>query len=250
MYFFLQELKHLEFIKSQSPTVSLFFVKVPLQRNQISSAFSADSRLSNDSNSCEQTNSLPVNGTDVAALQDESNTLKVFQQIANIGFVCSISGLNERHPVQLEYDTDSDIGESELLDNFDNFWCLTQFVEGVLMRRLAAAVSSMITVHVTCLEMMIAVAYDMTRDVMFTPVFLKYAKDNEVNLSALYLFKFFGLSPQELCLVECLGRISCHNCLNILSFSSFFIGMYPINITFQHSYFNFILFIHSIVFLN
>lgn len=148
-------MQQLQFIKSKSPNISIFFICMPDKAHTISDGYNH-----------------PVEGS----------PSRLFHQLASIGFLCSVSNHYDDQP-SCDIDTDSDSynTDSELLENFDNFWAFATFVHGVLQRHLVSAVSLMNVVHMRCVDMMITTAYSMARDVLCTPTRLKYAREKEVS---------------------------------------------------------------------
>ena len=183
--FFFQELEQLKFIKSKMASTSIFFVRVPSLRG---SSFEASSpsqmrqcRLSNlsDSSSCTSADEVPNGSCSPADKESDFGPLTIYQQLSNLGFLCTIS--DEKPYSNCDIDSDS-ISDSELQENFENFWMITSFASHILQRQLVSAVSLMNVVHVRCLESMITMAFNMARDVVCVPPRIKFARAKEARI--------------------------------------------------------------------
>lgn len=198
-----KEIDHLRFIKSKTPNVSIFFVRVSSTRVVYGLPMNPDGMGSkstknhNDNKTNETLVKSPSSSsssaannktgddaalTKVSSFSSRSNYLP--DQLADLGFICNIPTFDYHDHQVSDLDTDSDSysAESELVENFDNFWSFVVFARGVLQRHLLSAVALMNVVHVRCLDMMISTAYTMAREVLCTPTRLKFAREKESEL--------------------------------------------------------------------
>ena len=107
----------------------------------------------------------------------QKNSNKLFQQLCDLGYLSLV-------PPNSIGDTSQQMATNELIEDFEQFYCINEYVQRSLRGYLLHIANLLHIVHSQCLSSFIMTAFDMARDMLITPRRLEFARNKENELYA------------------------------------------------------------------